>query len=250
MPIASQPAEAQGPRGAVDLFKNSSEYVKTMRTRLVAALYAEVARIGKAVGNSTRLELLELLSQRPWTVEALAREVGEGTANVSHHLQVLRRSRLVDAQRGGHFVTYRLADPEVGAFFAALRTLAQSRLVEIERISRAFLEDRGAFEPVDPETIADRVRAGEVVLLDVRPVEEYRAGHLRGAISVPLPQLEARLAELPSDREVVAYCRGPYCLMSLDAVELLRARGFRAHRLAEGVLEWRERGLALAASEA
>ena len=215
---------------------------------LRSAVYAEVARIGKAVGNVTRLELLELLGQRPWTVEALAREVGGGVANVSHHLQVLRRSRLVEAERTGHFVTYRLADPGVGTFFAALHTLAGSRLAEIERISRDFLERRGHFEAVDPETLANRVRAGEVVLLDVRPEEEYRAGHLPGAVSVPLPQLEARLAELPGNREVVAYCRGPYCLMSLDAVELLRARGFRAQRLEEGVLEWRGRGLAVAAS--
>lgn len=219
------------------------------RPSLEAALYAEVARIGKAVGNATRLELLELLSQRPWTVEALAREVGEAMANVSHHLQVLRRGRLVDAERDGHFVTYRLADPEVGTFFAALRGLARSRLAEIERISRDFLERRGGFEAVDPETLAGRVSAGEVVLLDVRSEEEYRAGHLPGALSLPLPQLEARLAELPAGREVVAYCRGPYCLMSLDAVELLRARGFRAGRLAEGVLEWRSRGHALAAGE-
>jgi rhodanese-related sulfurtransferase len=220
------------------------------RASLKTALYAEVARIGKAVGNATRLELLELLSQRPWTVEALAREVGEGIANISHHLQVLRRNRLVEAERDGHFVTYRLADPEVGTFFAALRELAQSRLAQIERISRDFLARRGGFEAVDPETLADRVRTGEVILLDVRPEEEYRAGHLPGAVSLPLLQLEARLAELPADREVVAYCRGPYCLMSLDAVELLRARGFRAGRLAEGVLEWRGRGHALAASEA
>jgi rhodanese-related sulfurtransferase len=220
-----------------------------MATSLKAVIYAEVARVGKAVGNAIRLELLELLSQRPWTVEALAREVGEGVANVSHHLQVLRRSRLVEAEREGQFVTYRLADPGVGTFFATLRALAESRLTEIEHISRDFLEHRGPFEAIDPKTLARKLRGGEVVLLDVRPEDEYRAGHLPGAVSVPLGELEARLAELPTDREVVAYCRGPYCLMSLDAVEILNARGFRARRLEDGVLEWRGRGLAVATGE-
>jgi rhodanese-related sulfurtransferase len=207
------------------------------------AVYGEVARIGKAVGNATRLELLELLGQRPWTVEDLAREAGQSVANVSHHLQVLRRSRLVEAEKRGVYVTYRLAEAEVGSFFAGLCRLAESRLAEIERVTRELLEDRTGFEAVDRETLMARVRKGEVVLLDVRPEGEYRAGHLPGAVSVPLAELGERLAELPRDREVVAYCRGPYCLMSLDAVELLRARGLRASRLEAGVLEWPERDL-------
>jgi rhodanese-related sulfurtransferase len=214
-----------------------------MSTSLKAAVYAEVARVGKAVGNAVRLELLELLGQRPWTVEALAREVGESVANVSHHLQVLRRSRLVEAEREGHFVVYRLADPGVAPFFASLRALAESRLTEIERISRGFLERRGPFEAVDPETLARRLRGGEVVLVDVRPEDEFRASHLPGAVSIPLRELEARLAELPADRKVVAYCRGPYCLMSFDAVALLRKKGLKARRLQDGLPEWRLAGL-------
>jgi rhodanese-related sulfurtransferase len=212
-------------------------------TSIRQAVYGEVARIGKAVGNATRLELLELLGQRPWTVEDLAREVAQSVANVSHHLQVLRRSRLVEAEKRGVYVTYRLAEPEVGSFFAALCRLAESRLAEIKRVTRELLEDHTGFEAVDRETLMARVRKGEVVLLDVRPEGEYRAGHLPGAVSVPLAELGERLAELPRDREVVAYCRGPYCLMSLDAVELLRARGLRASRLEAGVLEWPERDL-------
>jgi rhodanese-related sulfurtransferase len=206
-------------------------------------VYREVARVGKAVGNATRLELLELLAQRSWTVEALAGEVDQSVANVSHHLQVLRRSRLVAADKRGVHVHYRLAGAEVGSFFASLCRLAESRLAEIERVTREFLEHGGGFEPVDGEALTERVRSGEVLLLDVRPEEEYRAGHIPGAVSVPLAQIEARLAELPRDLEIVAYCRGPYCLMSRQAVELLRARGLRASRLDAGVLEWRERGL-------
>jgi rhodanese-related sulfurtransferase len=213
------------------------------------AVYAEVARIGKALGNATRLELLELLSQRPWTVEALAREAGENVANASHHLQVLRRSRLVEAERDGQFVTYRLAGPEVGSFFASLRDLGAGRLAEIERISRDFVAQRGPFEAIDPETLAHRLRTGDVLLLDVRPEAEFRAGHIPGAVSVPLRDLETKLGELPSGREIVAYCRGPYCLMSLDAVELLSAYGFRARRLEDGVLEWQGRGHSVARGE-
>jgi rhodanese-related sulfurtransferase len=205
-----------------------------------------VARIGKALGNATRLELLELLTQRPWTVEALAREAGESVANVSHHLQVLRRSRLVEAERDGQFVTYRLAGQEVESLFAALRDLGAGRLAEIERIYRDFVAQRGSFEAIDPETLAHRLRTGDVLLLDVRPEEEFWAGHIPGAVSIPLRDLETKLGELPSGREIVAYCRGPYFLMSLDAVELLSAHGFRARRLEDGVLEWRGRGHSVA----
>ncbi|MFP3939478.1 MAG: ArsR/SmtB family transcription factor [Thermoanaerobaculia bacterium] len=220
------------------------------RESLRKAVYTEVARIGKALGNATRLELLELLSQRPWTVEALARDVGESVANVSHHLQVLRRSRLVETERDGKFVRYRLAGPEVGSFFAELRNLGTTRLAEIERIGRDLLARRGPFEAIDPDALARRLRSGDVVLIDVRPEEEFQAGHIPGAVSVPLRDLETKLGELPRGREIVAYCRGPYCLMSLDAVELLSARGFRARRLEEGVLDWRSRGHSVAGAQA
>jgi len=149
----------------------------------------------------------------------------------------------VDAEKEGVRVRYHLADEQVCTFFRALRSLAESRLLEIEAVTREFLEARGGMEPVDRDVLVERVRRGEVTVLDVRPPEEYRAGHIPGAVSVPLPELERRLAELPRDREIVAYCRGPYCVMAIEAVELLRAHGFRAVRMEEGVPDWRARGL-------
>jgi rhodanese-related sulfurtransferase len=210
--------------------------------RFKDATYEQFARIGKAVSAPRRLELLDLLSQGPRTVEVLAGQSGISVANASQHLQVLRRVRLVEAEKHGLYVEYRLADERVGKFFHALRALAEARLAEIEGVTRAFLEKRGVPESVDEAELVRRVRAGAVTLLDVRPIEEYRAGHLPGALSVPLPELRRRISELPSDREIVAYCRGPYCVMAIEAVELLRDRGFRAHRLEHGVLDWRARG--------
>lgn len=209
-------------------------------------VYEQFARIGKAVSSPRRLELLDLLCQGPRTVEALARQAGQSVANTSQHLQILRASRLVEAEREGLFVTYRLADHEVCDFFRSLRRLAESRLLEIERVTREFLEQRDVMEPVDSAALVERVRSGEVTVLDVRPPEEYRAGHIPGAISVPLSELHSRLAELPSDREIVAYCRGPYCVLAIDAVTALRAQGFDAVRLEDGVPEWRARGLEVA----
>jgi rhodanese-related sulfurtransferase len=157
-------------------------------------------------------------------------------------LQVLRRAHLVGAEKAGLYVTYRLADPQVEEFFLELRRLAESRLAEVRQVTRQYLEHRGALEPVDNAELVRRVRAGEVTLIDVRPHEEYVAGHLPGAISVPLGNLPRRLRDLRKRRDIVAYCRGPYCVMSLDAVELLRRRGFRAQRLEQGVAEWRAQG--------
>ena len=210
--------------------------------RFKDAIYAQLARIGKALASPARLELLDLLAQGPRTVEALARQAGQSVANTSHHLQVLRRARLVEAEKEGVHVTCRLADEEVGTFFRALRHLAESHLAEIEVVTREFLKGREAMEPVDRERLLDRVRHGEVTVLDVRPPEEYDAGHIPGAISVPIDELERRLAELPRDREIVAYCRGPYCVMAIEAVELLLSRGFRAIRLEDGVPDWQARG--------
>ena len=207
------------------------------------ATWEQVARLGKAVGSGPRLEILDLLCQGPRTVEILAGQVGQSVANTSRHLQVLRRARLVDAERNGIHVRYRLAGDEVGTFFRSLRRLAEARLLEIEQITRAFLEARGAMEPVDRGALIERVRSGAVTVLDVRPAEEYAAGHIPGAVNVPLVALEERLAELPVDREIVAYCRGPYCVMALDAVVALRSRGFVATRLDEGVPDWKARGL-------
>lgn len=206
------------------------------------AAYDHLARFGKALGSGTRLEVLDVLCQGPRSVEDLARQVGQSVANTSHHLQVLRRARLVESDRDGVRVVYRADDEEVCALYGALRRVAESRLLEIRAVTREFLEARDALEPVDREALVGRVRAGDVTVLDVRPPEEYRAGHIPGAVSVPLADLERRLADLPRDREVVAYCRGPYCVMALDAVAKLRDAGFRAIRFDEGVIDWRRRG--------
>jgi rhodanese-related sulfurtransferase len=216
--------------------------------RFKDSIYEQLARIGKAAASPKRLELLDLLAQGPRTVEVLASQMGQSLANVSQHLQVLRGARLVESQKDGLYVTYRLADDGVGSFLLALRRLAESRLVEIEHVMRGFLEEREELEPVDREALVKRIRRGEVTLLDVRPAGEFHAGHIPGALSVPTEDLKRRLSSLPKSREVVAYCRGPYCVYAVDAVKVLRARGFKAHRLDEGVLEWRARGLPIEAS--
>lgn len=216
--------------------------VKTRPASLTVAIYEQVARIGQATASPSRLELLDLLSQGPRTVEALAHQTGQTVATTSHHLQVLRRARLVEAQKAGLYVTYRLADPHVGKFFLQLRSLAESRLAEVQQVTRQYLEERGALEPVGNDELVRRVRAGEVTLIDVRPREEYVAAHIPGAISAPVAELEKRLGALRKRRDIVAYCRGPYCVMAIDAVALLRRKGFRAHRMEHGVPEWRAQG--------
>jgi rhodanese-related sulfurtransferase len=210
--------------------------------RFKSAIYQQIARIGKAAASPARLELLDLLSQGPRTVEAIATQIGQSVANTSHHLQVLRAARLVDAEKTGTYVTYRLADPLVVAFVLQLRTLAQARLAEIDRVSQDYLEQRGLLEAVDDGELLRRVKTGAVTVIDVRPPEEFEAGHIPGALSIPLAQLKKRLGDLPRNRDVVAYCRGPYCVMALDAVEILRKKGFRAHRLEHGVVEWQALG--------
>lgn len=207
------------------------------------AIYEQLARIGKSLASGPRLEILDVLCQSPRSVESLAKQVGKSIANTSHHLQVLRAARLVDARKKGVHVTYRLADQEVCTFYRLLRALAESRLLEIEHVRNNFLRARGSMEAVDRESLLARVRDGAVTVLDVRPEEEYQAGHLPDAVSLPLADLERRLAEIPQQREVVAYCRGPYCVMALDAVEMLRAHGFNATHMEEGVADWRARGL-------
>ncbi len=182
-------------------------------------------------------------------MDTLAREAGQSIANTSQHLQVMRAARLVAAEKEGQYVTYSLADNEVCDFFQSLRHLAESRLAEIERVTRDFLQERGQMEPVDRVALMERVRAGAVTVLDVRPPEEYRAGHIPGAISVPLSELKHRLAELPRDQEIVAYCRGPYCVLAVEAIDMLRAHGFEALRLEDGVPDWRARGFTVAVGE-
>jgi DNA-binding transcriptional ArsR family regulator/rhodanese-related sulfurtransferase len=212
---------------------------KTRHPSLKHAIYEQIARIGQATASPSRLELLDLLSQGARTVDALARQTGQSAATTSEHLQVLRRARLVEAVKAGLYVTYRLADPQVGRFFLEQRRLAESRLAEVRDVTRRYLEERGALEAVGDAELVRRVRAGEVTLIDVRPREEYVAAHIPG---VPLEELGRRLRSLETRRDVVAYCRGPYCVMALDAVDLLRRKGFRAHRMEQGVPEWRARG--------
>jgi len=206
------------------------------------AVYEQFARVGKAVSAPKRLELLDLLCQGPRTVEALAEQAALSVANASQHLQILRAARLVEAEKKGLYVEYRLADDEVCRFFHALRGLAESRLAEVEQVTREYMTGRGKMEAVHGDELLRRVRDGEVTVLDVRPTEEYRAGHLPGALSMPLAELKKRLSELPKRREIVAYCRGPYCVMAIEAVEVLRKQGFRAHRMEQGVVDWRARG--------
>jgi rhodanese-related sulfurtransferase len=211
--------------------------------RFKDTIYGQLARLGKAVSAPKRLELLDLLCQGPRTVEALADEAALSVANASQHLQVLRAARLVEAEKKGVHVEYQLADEQVCRFFATLRALAESRLAEVEAVARAYFEERGAMEAVASEELLRRVRRGEVTVVDVRPSEEYRAAHIPGAVSVPLTELKSRLGELPRGRDIVAYCRGLYCVMAVDAVELLRKRGFKAYRMEQGILDWRARGL-------
>jgi rhodanese-related sulfurtransferase len=205
-------------------------------------IYEQFARVGKAFSAPKRVELLELLCQSPRTVEALAELASISVANASQHLRLLRACRLVEAEKKGLFVEYRLSGGQVERFMFSLRELAQERLAEIEQVTRAYLTERGAMESVPGDELLRRVRDGTVTVLDVRPVEEYSAGHIPGAISVPLPQLEGRIKELPSGRAVVAYCRGPYCVMAVEAVQLLRNKGLSAFRMKEGVTDWRSRG--------
>ena len=213
------------------------------------AIYEQFARIGKAVSSPKRLELLDLLCQGPRTVEVLAGESGLTVANASQHLQVLRTARLVEAEKEGLYVKYRLADQNVCEFFRAMRVLAESRLAEVEQIKRRFLEGRERMEPVDRKALLERVGKGAVTVLDVRPAEEYNAGHIPGAISIPLKELQLRLLDLPRDQEIVAYCRGPYCVLSIQAVEMLRAKGFKAVRIEEGIQDFRAMGFHIAVNE-
>ncbi len=217
--------------------------------RFKTSIYEQFSRIGKAVANPARLELLDLLCQGPRTVEALAKEANLGLANTSQHLKALRAARLLEAEKVGLFVTYRLADERVCEFFRSLRNLAEARLVEVREIARDFLSNRQGLEPVDRDSLLAKVRRGAVTVLDVRPTEEYRAGHIPGALSIPLKELERRLSDLPRDRDIVAYCRGPYCVLAVEAVELLRSRGFTAFRLEQGVQDWRAEGLPVLAGD-
>lgn len=206
------------------------------------AVYEQLARVGKALASPKRLELLDLLSQAPRTVEELAEQASLGVGNTSQHLKLLREARLVTASKRGLYVTYRLMDDEVAGFLVEMRGLAEARLAELPVAVRRVLGGRRAAEPVDGPELVARVRRREVVVVDVRPPEEYRAGHVPGARSIPLAELELRLADLAVDVPIVAYCRGPFCVYAADAVELLRRRGYDAARMDQGVAEWRSQG--------
>jgi rhodanese-related sulfurtransferase/DNA-binding transcriptional ArsR family regulator len=201
-------------------------------------LYGEFARIGKAVASPHRLEILDVLAQSERTVESIAAETGLSIANASRHLQQLRQAQLVLARREGLFVHYRLAGEEVVSLIVALRETAEQHLAEVDRVVADFFGERDGFEPVTPDELALRMSNGEVVVLDVRPPQEYEAGHIDGARSMPVADISARLADLPVGNEYVAYCRGPYCVYADEAVALLRANGRTAHRLTDGFPEW------------
>ncbi|HUE96442.1 MAG TPA: metalloregulator ArsR/SmtB family transcription factor [Longimicrobiaceae bacterium] len=205
-------------------------------------LYAQFARIGRALGSVARLEILDLLTQSERTVEELAEEAGLGVKNASAHLRVLREARLVEARKNPPYVVYRLADEGVGQLVRSMQAMAAERLAEVQRVAGLYLESPLEMEPVGVEELRRRVEGGEVTLLDVRPAQEYRWGHIPGAVSVPIDELEDRLAEVPADRPVIAYCRGPYCVYAVRAVEKLRAGGWSAERAEAGVEEWRSAG--------
>jgi DNA-binding transcriptional ArsR family regulator/rhodanese-related sulfurtransferase len=209
-------------------------------------LYGQFARIGKAAASPHRLEILELLAQGERTVDSLATELGLSLANTSQHLQSLRQAALVDSRKDGLFVFYRLADAGVFELCTVIRTIAERRLADLERLVRDEFGDRSDAEPVGMRELLARARSNKVVVLDTRPASEYLAGHISGAISVPVDDLQRRLRELPRRNAYVAYCRGPYCVYADRAVELLRKNGRQARRLRDGFPEWRAAGLPVA----
>lgn len=214
-----------------------------------SALYAQLARVALALGSPGRLQILEYVAQGERSVETLASMSGLSMANTSKHLQALRQAGLVTARKEGLRVYYLLAGDDVVALVSALRTVAERRVAEVERLVKLWLAHRDEMEPVRAVELLARARKGLVTVLDVRPAEEYAVAHIPGALNVPLDRLESFLSRLPKRKEVVAYCRGPYCLMSFDAVERLRKRGWRARRLENGLPEWRAAGLPVVAAE-
>ena len=208
--------------------------------------YEQFAHVAKALANAHRLELIDLLAQREFSVEELSSEAELSVANTSQHLQVLRAARLVEQRRDGRHIHYRLADQGVFHVWQAMRELGETRLAEIERIKNDYLRDRDKLEAVAARALLERLRSDDVILLDVRPEKEYRAGHITGAPSVPVARLATQLHHLPHDKEVIAYCRGPYCVLAIDAVQQLRASGFQARRLEEVMPDWKLAGLPVA----
>jgi rhodanese-related sulfurtransferase len=219
---------------------------QALKRQFKDAAYGNLARIGKALASPKRLELLDLLCQTERTVEQLAEHAEMSVANASQHLQVLEAAQLVRGRKQGRFVVFSLADALVCDFFRSYSMLAEERLAEMKRIRQLFLDDPNELYPLDGETLMKRVKAREVVVIDVRPEEEYRAGHIRGALGIPMGKLKWRLARLPRKKDIVAYCRGPYCMFAADAVRMLRRRGLRAFRLDLSIHDWSALGLPLA----
>ena len=210
------------------------------------ALFQQFALVAKTLGHPQRLELIEQLGQGPRSVDMLAEKVGAPIANVSQHLQSMRRAGMVAAERQGKYVVYRLADASVLVAMHAIQRVAENNLAEVDRIVRGYFGQRDSLEPITREELSDRLRDGMVTVLDVRPSDEFALGHVPGALNVPLDEFDARLSTLDPDKEIVAYCRGAYCVMSFEAVSRLRVRGFRARRLEEGMPEWAAAGNAVA----
>ena len=206
-------------------------------------LLVQFAAVAKTLGHAHRLELLEQLAQGERSVDVLAQRTGLSIANASQHLQQMRRAGLVANRREGKFIFYRLNDDAVLELLAALRRIAERNVAEVERVVRSYFDKRDSLEPVSREELVKRAKAGTATILDVRPEDEFVLGHLPGAVNIPLRVLQKRLAELDAAQEIVAYCRGPYCVLSYEAVAQLRARGFKARRLEDGLPEWRASGL-------
>jgi rhodanese-related sulfurtransferase/predicted RNA binding protein YcfA (HicA-like mRNA interferase family) len=210
------------------------------------AVFEQLARVASAFGSPKRLEIIDLLAQGDRTVESIAGASGMTVANTSRHLQILRTGGLVASRREGSHVVYRVADDEVVTGYRQLRTLAESRIAEVRQLSEAFFGQVNGAEPVGLEELLERSSAGEIVVVDVRPTLEFEAGHLPGAVSIPLEDLSQRITELDPNASIVAYCRGPYCVLAAQAVAQLRAAGLQAERLAAGPPDWRAAGLPLA----
>jgi len=208
-------------------------------------LFEQFARVAKALASGVRLEVLDLLAQKEYSVEALGEMLGQSLQNMSRHLQVLRQARLVNSRKEGNFVYYRLSNPDVSDLVSRLQAVSHRHLAEVKEVLEPFQSHSAEFEVVELDHLIERAKRGELIVLDVRPAAEFAAGHLRNAKNLPFSQLESKLSELPKDKPVVAYCRGKYCLLAYAAVDFLRRKGLEAKRLDEGIIEWRLRELPL-----
>jgi rhodanese-related sulfurtransferase len=231
------------------LFKYYLELLSKNSHVIKKDLFEQFSRIGKALGNAARLELLDLLSQSERRVDELASLTGHSVANVSQHLQVMRRARLVETRRHGTQRFYQLRNDNVFAIWQAIRTFGEENLAEIDRLVSTYFDAPDRLEPVDAEELQHRIEAGGIVVLDVRPEKEFRAAHIPGAVSIPIGELKRRLRELPRRREIIAYCRGPYCVYAKEAVKTLSKSGYKARRLSIGLPDWRALGFPVASAE-